>query len=578
MSELQSLSGSGWVRAETVGDLLDSRAEALGSEPALVFPEERATYQELAARADALARSMLAMGVDRGDRVGILMPACTELAALLFAAAKIGAVAVPVNARFKPVELEHIVKHSGMKVLFTAETPVNSPLELLVRTFPELADVTGGAVELPTLPELRRVVVSEGAQVPGYAIGVAEAIEMGGAISAEQVRARQSSVRLRDTMMLVYTSGTTAAPKGAMLSHEAVSRLTTGIVERLELTRQDNVWTAIPLFHGGGISFLISTLSAGATFVHPGLFDPATTLPLLIDNRVTVALAAFETIWLPVLSRYNPQEHDLTSIRAVMVVGVEERLRQMAEALPWATQVSCVAMTESCAFLSLHRLDDPFEVRVTTGGHPMPGMEVRVVDPETGEDLPPGAEGELLFRGPNAFDGYFRDPELTREVFDEEGWFHSGDVVRRDEDGRITFVSRLKDMLKVGGENVSAAEVEGLLITHPAVKLAQVVAAPDEYYVEVPAAFIELKPGQEATEEELIHFCLGKIATYRVPRYVRFVTEWPMSGTKIKKVDLRARIAEELKAKGITRAPRLDSRAGMVADTGGAGEPQPAAG
>src|SRR5690606_2184422 len=183
-----------------------------------------------------------------------------------------------------------------------------------------------------------------------------------------------------------------------------------------------------------------------------------------------------------------------------------------------------------------------FEVRVTTGGHPMPGMEVRVVDPETGEDLPPGAEGELLFRGPNAFDGYFRDPELTREVFDEEGWFHSGDVVRRDEDGRITFVSRLKDMLKVGGENVSAAEVEGLLITHPAVKLAQVVAAPDEYYVEVPAAFIELKPGQEATEEELIHFCLGKIATYRVPRYVRFVTEWPMSGTKIKKVDLRARI------------------------------------
>src|SRR5690606_18557390 len=230
------------------------------------------------------------------------------------------------------------------------------------------------------------------------------------------------------------------------------------------------------------------------------------------DNRVTVALAAFETIWLPVLSRYNPQEHDLTSIRAVMVVGVEERLRQMAEVLPWATQVSCVAMTESCAFLSLHRLDDPFEVRVTTGGHPMPGMEVRVVDPETGEDLPPGAEGELLFRGPNAFDGYFRDPELTREVFDEEGWFHSGDVVRRDEDGRITFVRRLKDMLKVGGENVSAAEVEGLLITQPAVKLAQVVAAPDEYYVVVPAAFIELKPGQEATEEELIHFCLGKIA------------------------------------------------------------------
>nr|PZM97302.1 MAG: hypothetical protein DIU77_09510 [Thermocrispum agreste] len=342
-----------------------------------------------------------------------------------------------------------------------------------------------------------------------------------------------------------------------MLSHEAVSRLTTGIVERLELTGDDKVWTAIPLFHGGGISFLISTLSAGATFVHPGFFNPDTTLPLLIENKVTVALAAFETIWLPVLSRYQPDEHDLSSIRVVMVVGVEERLRQMSKALPWATQVSCVAMTESCAFLSLHRLDDPYEVRMTTGGRPMPGMEVRVIDIDTGKDVQPGNQGELLFRGPNMFDGYFRDPELTAEVIDEDGWFHTGDIVRWDADGQITFVSRVKDMLKVGGENVAAAEVESHLITHPAVKLAQVVAAPDEYYVEVPAAFIELKEGAHATEQEIIEYCMGKLATYRVPRYVRFVTEWPMSGTKIKKVVLREWIATELKEKGITSAPKL---------------------
>lgn len=569
--------GSGWVRVETTGDLLDSRAEEFGDEVALIFPGERMTYRELAARVDALARGMMALGVDRGDRVGILMQGCTELVALLFATAKIGAIAVPVNARFKSVELNHIVKHSGMKVLFTADSEVNSPLELLTRTFPELAKCTGGSVSLSTLPELRHVVVTEGSAVPAFALGLADVLTRGTAVDAARIRARQSSVRVRDTMMLVYTSGTTAAPKGAMLSHEAVSRLTTGIVERLELTRRDNVWTAIPLFHGGGISFLISTISAGATFVHPGLFNPETTLPLLIENKVTVALAAFETIWLPVLSRYNPEEHDLSTIRVVMVVGVEERLRQMAAALPWATQISCVAMTESCAFLTLHRLDDPFEVRVTTGGHPMPGMEIRVIDPDTGEDIPGAGQGELLFRGPNMFDGYFRDPELTKEVIDEGGWFHSGDVVRRDEEGRLTFVSRLKDMLKVGGENVSAAEVEGLLITHPAVKLAQVVAAPDEYYVEVPAAFIELKPGMEASEEELIDFCLGKIATYRVPRYVRFVTEWPMSGTKIRKVELRARIAEELKAKGITRAPRLvGSAAASAADGTGKG-PQPEA-
>lgn len=543
-----------WVTAETIGDLLDSRADRAGDHRALVFPGETMTFTQLSARAQRYARTLIALGVDPGDRVGILLPASPDLVAILFAAAKIGAIAVPINARFKTVELDYIVKHSGMKVLLTADTPVGSPLALLARTFPELAQA-GPEPALPSLPELRRIVLVSGAA--GFALPLAGAFALGELVPEREVYRRQQSVRLRDTMMLVYTSGTTAAPKGAMLSHEAVSRLTTGIVDRLELTPDDTVWTAIPLFHGGGISFLISTLSAGATFVHPGLFDPATTLPLLIDNDVTVALAAFETIWLPVLARYDPSEHDLSAIRVVMAVGVEERLRQMSEALPWATQVSCVAMTESCAFLSLHHLDDSFDTRVTTGGHPMPGMQVRVVDIDTGADVPPGGRGELLFRGPNTFDGYFRDPELTARVFDEDGWFHSGDIVRLDAGGQVTFLSRLKDMLKVGGENVSAAEVEGHLITHPAVRLAQVVAAPDEYYVEVPAAFVELADGMQVTERELIEYCLGKLATYRVPRYVRFVTEWPMSGTKIKKVDLRARIAAELWDNGIRSAPKL---------------------
>lgn len=562
MSRQQTVTRSGWVRAETIGDLLDSRAERLGNAAALVFPDEKMTYRELSERAEQYARSLVAMGVDRGDRVGILMPANSELVAILFAAAKIGAIAVPVNARFKTVELAHIVRHSGMKVLLTADTEINSPFGLVKQTFPELGQASGPELEVEGLPELRRVVLVSGPGADeGFVTSLADAMRDGESVPPERIHHRQRSVRLRDTMMLVYTSGTTAAPKGAMLSHEAVSRLTTGIVDRLELVADDQVWTAIPLFHGGGVSFLISTLSAGATFVHPGLFDPNITLPLLIDNKVTVALAAFETIWLPVLAQYDPAKHDLSTIRAVMVVGVEERLRQMAAALPQATQVSCVAMTESCAFLSLHRLDDPYEVRMTTGGRPMPGMEVRVIDIDTGEDVSPGGQGELLFRGPNAFDGYFRDPELTAEVFDDEGWFHSGDIVRLDGDGQITFVSRLKDMLKVGGENVSAAEVENHLITHPAVKLAQVVAAPDDYYVEVPAAFIELKDDATATERELIEHCLGKLATYRVPRYVRFVTEWPMSGTKIKKVVLREWIANELKEKGITAAPKLPGAA-----------------
>lgn len=321
------------------------------------------------------------------------------------------------------------------------------------------------------------------------------------------------------------------------------------------------MWTAIPLFHGGGISFALSTLSGGATFVHPGFFDQSTTLELLTEERVTVALAAFETIWIPVLHRPDFHDFDLSRIRLVMAVGVPERLRHMANRLPNAVQVSCVAMTESSAFLTLNELTDSLDKRMTTGGRPMPGMTCRVVDPETGLDLPPLTPGELLFRGPNTFDGYFCDPELTARVFDDDGWFHSGDVVVADEEGRLTFVSRLKDMLKVGGENVAAAEVEGYLLGHDAIEILAVVAAPDAYYVEVPAAFVQLKPGAAASEEEIIDFCVGRIATYRVPRYVRFVRpgDWPMSGTKVKKVVLRERIAEELKDRGITAAPKIVS-------------------
>lgn len=242
-----------------------------------------------------------------------------------------------------------------------------------------------------------------------------------------------------------------------------------------------------------------------------------------------------------------------------MTSGVEELLRQMQELVPNGTIVSCFGMTEVCAFLSLSELDDPEEVRMTTGGLPMPGMKAEVRDEETGEILPLGSTGEAWVTGPNMFDGYFREPELTSQVFDDRGYFRTGDIVNIDEAGRVTFVGRVKDMLKVGGENVAAAEVEGYLLTHPDIDMAQVVAAPDEKYIEVPAAYIQLKSGSNLTEEEVIDFCRGQIATYRVPRYVRFVEEYPMSASKVKKFVLREMIKEELESKGIKVAPQISS-------------------
>jgi fatty-acyl-CoA synthase len=245
-------------------------------------------------------------------------------------------------------------------------------------------------------------------------------------------------------------------------------------------------------------------------------------------------------------------------VRAVLNVGVPERLRLMQKELPHAKLFSSFGSTEASSHLALTRPDDDPDFAFTTGGHPMPGMQVRVVDPDTGDDLQPNTEGEVLYRGSSLFDGYQNAPELTAQCIDEDGWFHSKDIGVLDPDGRLTFKSRLKDMLKVGGENVGAAEIEGLIAEHPAVQLVQVVSAPDAKYSEVAAAFVQLKAGASCEEAEIVRWCIGKIASFKVPRYARFVEEWPMSGTKIRKTELRDRIAAELADAGVTEAPPLE--------------------
>ena len=452
-----------------------------------------------------------------------------------------------------------MIVHAGMKVIFTASPEVGTDFNALINeTFPQIADSETKFLDFDEAPELKALITLDDVERPGT-FNLSDTDELAETISDEMVSASQAGVRVRDTSIIMYTSGTTAMPKGAMLSHESFSRYASSIKQRMLLTEEDIIWAALPMFHIGGVAFVIASLFVGSTFIHTGNYNPDVAMQQIRDERPTVALPAFETIWVPIVNHPTREEDDFDSVRLVMVVGVPERLRQFQEQIPHAPILNCFGQAEVCAFLSLCELDDEPELRFTKGGFPLPGMEAEVHDPDTGEILPNGSIGELWYRGPNMFDGYFRDPELTEEVFDERGFFRTGDICELDEDGRVTFVSRLKDMLKVGGENVSAAEVEGYLITHPAVALAQVVSAPDERYVEVPAAYIQLKPDAEATEEELIDFCKGKIATYRIPRYVRFVDEWPMSGTKIKKIVLREMIAEELKSKGITQAEKITS-------------------
>lgn len=547
---------AGWIDVTTLSDCVDRAAERWQHD-AIVFPHERATFPEFSQRIDHFARGLLALDVGYRDKVGILLPQGIDYYALLVGAAKIGAVPVPINARYKSVELRHVITNSDMRVLFTSDATsefVDFPA-LVAEALPSLREAMSSPLSLTEAPRLRHVV--QYGSPGGYAVGAEAFAALANGVGADAVQARRYMVRVRDTAVLMYTSGTTANPKGAMLSHEALVREGVTVARtRFDLTPDERVWTPLPLYHIGGVAFAFACWAAGATYCHSGAFDPGMSLRQLADERCTIAIPAFETIWLAVLNHPDFESADLSALRIIFNVGVPERLRSMQERLPGATQVSGFGSTEACSFLSLGTPDEPLDARVSTTGRPLPGVQVRVVDPETRADLPRGSLGEIAYRGWSTFDGYYNAPERNAEVFDADGWFYSGDLGVLDVEGRLRFVGRLKDMLKVGGENVAAAEVEGYLLTHPAVLLAQVVAAPDARYVEVPAAFIQLQPGATATEQELIDFCLGKIATFKVPRYVRFVDDWPMSGTKIRKYVLRERIAAELAERGITEAPR----------------------
>lgn len=519
-------------RWRSVGDLLDRRAAETPDALALALPGNEVSYAQLARSSTLAARRLLGAGVRHGDRVGVLLrEASAAYVANAIGALRIGALCVTVNARNRVRELEHVVRHSGMRLLLTSEEFREPAVEA----------IGAGAC---------RVVI----------LGADAAFDAGAARFGEHdVAASQARVRREDAALLLYTSGTTAEAKGCLHPHATMLAEGESCAERLRLSAGERFWTPLPLFHVGGWQVLMSTLSRGACFSHPGVFEAGAALEQLERERCAVAFPAFELIWMSVLEHPRFAEADLTALRAVMNVGVPERLLEMQQRTPRAIQVSCFGMTESFGSICIGALDDSLRSRTHSSGRPLPGIEVRVVAVEDGAEAPDGEPGELWFRGVTRFAGYYADPDATSAALDADGWYRSGDLVRREPDGSIVFVSRLKDMLKVGGENVSAADIEGYLLTHPAIATAAVVAARDARYGEVPAAFIQLAPARQVSEREVIEFCAGRIATYKVPRYVRVVERYPLTPTqKIQKHVLRERIERELNGRGVDAAPRIE--------------------
>lgn len=511
------------LRAPTIPALLE-RAEAVAAGEAIVMPGERLTYAELGAMVEDFAGRLHAARVARGERVGLLQDDSANAVAQLLAVMSIGAVPVPVNTRYKSRELEFLAADAGLRVLVAAPT--------------------------------RRALLHQVELPPGC-----ELLGDGDAPRHPASTDRPGQPTGGDDGLILYTSGTTASPKGCVYSHAGMVAQGFAYAQALGLTPEDRYFTPLPFFHVSAIVSLLAVLSAGCALCHVGSrFDPEPSLEMLASERCTVAFPAFETIWLQVLNLPQLAHTDLSALRLIVNVGSPGSLRRMQEAIPTVPQVSAFGGTEYGGFATLGDVEDSLEARVTTSGRPLAGVELRAIDPASDRDVPIGETGEALMRGPSRFARYHGDDEATAAAVDADGWYHTGDLIRIDARRRVSFVGRSKDMLKVGGENVAAAEVESFLMTHPAVDIVQVVAAPDARYVEVPAAFVQLRPGATCSEDELINHCIGQIATFKVPRYVRFVEDWPMSGTKIQKFRLRERIAGELAEAGISEAPKIRTR------------------
>jgi acyl-CoA synthetase (AMP-forming)/AMP-acid ligase II len=541
------------ISVTTMGDLLLTAADRDPDKTALVFPEKSYTYAELAARAIRRARSLQALGVRPRDHVGILMPTCPEFVELYFAIALCGAVIVPINARYRSGEIGYVVENADLVTLITTDA-VADQVNFVERLEGALTDLPSQkdplCLKLAAAPKLRNVVLYGRGDRPGF-VSESDFDAAADRIAEIEVHKTRLRTRVRDTALMLYTSGTTANPKGCLITHEAQVRNSIALGRhRYRLTREDSLWSPLPMFHIAAVLPMLAIFDVGGTYLTMGYFDAGVALKMLEDHKVTATYPSFVTIMQGLIYHPDFPTRNLSSIRlmnsnfAVQPPGVAEPIMK---AMPAAIQVGSFGMTEASGTVSTGSPGEPESQRITRLGRPLPGLEVRVIDPHTGRDMPTGERGEVLVRGYSLFEGYYRDPVKSAEALDKDGWFHTGDIGSVDAQGTIMFHGRFKDMLKVGGENVAAAEIEAQLQKHKAVKLAQVVGIPDAKYAEVPAAFVELQPGATATEAELIEFCKKDVAGFKVPRHVRFVTEWPMSSSKIQKFKLRTALVEELK-------------------------------
>jgi fatty-acyl-CoA synthase len=542
-----------WVDGLMIGQVLAETARRYADREALVFPQlgRRWTWRKFATDVDAAARGLVALGIQTGEHVALWATNVPEWVLLQFATARIGAVLVNINPAYRPFELQYVLAQSDAVALFLVDQfKTSNYFAMLAEVCPEIAAAKDGQVSSPRYPRLRNIVAIKGNPPTGL-LPWNQMVERGQAISPSELERQSSKLNPLQPINIQYTSGTTGFPKAAQLSHRNLLLNAYHVGACQKLTAHDRLCIPVPFYHCFGC--VLGTLACaihGTTMIVPAeYFQAVPTLDALEKERAT-ALYGVPTMYIAQLQDPSFASRRITTLRTGIMSGAPcpiEVMRQVIDKLGPSELTIAYGQTEASPVITQTRTEDPLELRVETVGRPLPGVEVKIVDPASGGELPDNMQGELCARGHVVMLGYYNNAEATKGAIDADGWLHTGDLAIRLPSGYYKITGRLKDMVIRGGENVYPREIEEFLFSHSAVEQASVVGVPDPKYGEELCAWIKLKAGQATTVDEIRAFCRAQLAHYKVPKYIKFVDAFPQTVTgKIQKFKIRELMKEEL--------------------------------
>jgi fatty-acyl-CoA synthase len=537
----------------TIGDLFDQTVERYADNEALIVYHQniRWTYRQLKKQVDECARALMSIGLKKGERIGIWSPNRYEWAVTQFATAKMGAVLVNINPSYRLHELEYALKQSGCSMIVIADQfKTSNYTQMMYDLVPELKTTDRGALKSAKLPDLKAVIRLKDEPSPGM-LSWKELMSKSDQCAPEELASRQSELYFDEPINIQYTSGTTGYPKGATLSHHNILNNGYFVARTMHFSHKDRLIIPVPLYHCFGMVMgNLGCMTHGATMIYPCEgFDPLAVLQAAEKEKAT-ALYGVPTMFIAELEHPDFGSFDLSSLRTGIMAGSPcpiEVMKKVQTLMNMKEVQVAYGMTETSPVSTQTRIGTPLEKQVSTVGQIHPHLEVKIVDPETGRVVPVGETGELCTRGYSVMLGYWNDEKQTRSSIDAARWMHTGDLATMDEEGYINIVGRIKDMIIRGGENIYPREIEEFLYSFPKVSDVQVIGVPDQKYGEEIMAWIKLKEGEEASADEIKEFCKGRIAHFKIPRYIKFTDDFPMTVTgKIRKVEMRKMSVEEL--------------------------------